>query len=61
MGKIRSLTRATEVARRQILKDKIIKILKPGECALIYDEKSSKLLAVCRKRGKLEITFERQL
>jgi hypothetical protein len=39
----------------------ILRILKSGECALIYNEKSGKILAICNKNGKAEITFEKQL
>jgi hypothetical protein len=43
------------------LKEKLVGILKPNECALIYDEKRGKLLAVCNKNGKIEVTFEKEL
>jgi len=40
---------------------KRIKILKPGECALIYDEKRGRLLGICNKRGKIELTLDKKL
>ena len=43
------------------LKDKMVRILKPKECALIYDEKNGKILAICNRNGKPEITLEKKI
>ncbi len=46
----------TQTEERQ-LEEKLVRILKPNECALIYDEKRGRLLAICNKNGKIEITI----
>ena len=37
----------------KLLKEKL-KVLKPDECALAYDEKKGVLIGVCNKDGKLK-------
>ena len=45
----------------ELLKSEKIKTLKPNECALFYDEKEGKLVGICNKDGKLEITFAKKI
>lgn len=45
----------------ELLKSEKIKTLKPNECALFYDKERGKLLGICNKNGKLEITLEKKI
>lgn len=39
----------------ELLKNDKLKIIKPNECGLLYDEKQERLITICNKDGNLEI------
>jgi hypothetical protein len=45
----------------ELLKSEKLKVLKPNECGLIYDEKRDLLIGICNKDGKIEVTFKKKI
>lgn len=39
----------------ELLKSDKLKIIKPNECGLLYDEKHDKIITICNRDGNLEI------
>lgn len=48
------MVKETEIEK--LLKSEMVKILKPNECALVYDEKTGILKGVCNKDGELKVS-----
>jgi hypothetical protein len=45
----------------ELLKSERLKVLKPNECGLIYDEKRDFLIGICNKDGEIKITFKKKI
>ncbi len=43
---------------KKLLEEKV-KILKPDECAIIYDDKRGLLVGVCNEKGKISFISKR--
>jgi len=55
-------TRVKNVEKiEELLKSEKIKIIKPNECGLIYDEKRDFLIGLCNKDGKIKIMFKKKI
>ncbi len=39
----------------ELIKSDKLKILKPNECGLLYDEKGNRIFTFCNKDGKIEM------
>ncbi|MBI4289377.1 MAG: hypothetical protein HY671_13245 [Chloroflexi bacterium] len=50
--------RDAEILEALIKSDKL-KVIKPNECGLLYDEKRDRVITICNKDGKLEIKEKR--
>jgi hypothetical protein len=45
----------------ELLKSDKIKIIKPSECGLIYDDKRGLLIGLCNKDGEIKVTFKQKI
>ena len=52
---------AEEETEESLLKDKLVMVLKPNECAIIYDRERGKLLVIRNENGKPKITLKKKI
>lgn len=45
----------------RLLKSEKLKILKPDECGLLFDEKKGLLIGVCNKDGEIRVTLKKRI
>ncbi|MDI6916844.1 MAG: hypothetical protein QMC80_03515 [Thermoplasmatales archaeon] len=45
----------------KLLKSEKLKVLKPNECGLMYDEKKGLLIGFCNKNGEIKITLKKKI
>lgn len=45
----------------KLLKSEKLKVLKPNECGLIFDEKRGLLVGVCNKDGAIQVTLKKRV